>query len=202
MENWRAIEWYIYYEVSNWGKVRSLDRIITVEWNKRIVKWKVLKNGRKWVYSKVDLYKNWKPKTFTVHRLVAQAFLWLNINNSKVFVCHESEELTEWLLDNSLDNLWLWNHKLNMEDMSKKWRFIKDRPWKKVYWKDNKTSKKVNQYTLDWEFIKTWDSMADILRELKVSAWNICQCCTWKRNKASGFIWKYTDCNYNGGIIL
>ena len=41
---------------------------------------------------------------------------------------------------------------------SNKWNF-----WKLHYW-----SKKVNQYDLNWNFIKLWHSIVDIERELKV----------------------------------
>ena len=57
----------------------------------------------------------------------------------------------------------------------------------------NPLSKKVNQYDLNGNFIKTWHSMSDVERELNISSSNISQCCKNIRHKASGFIWKYKE---------
>ena len=76
-EEWRPIEGYEgFYEVSNLGQVRSLDRVVKDSRCKRIFKGKVLKtskdiNG----YHYVDLTKEAKRKKFLLHRLVAVAFL-------------------------------------------------------------------------------------------------------------------------------
>jgi len=64
-------------------------------------------------------------------------------------------------------------------------------PFKWKFWKEHSKSKKVNQYSLDWNFIKRWDSVADVFRESKISPWNISSCCLWKRNTAWWYIWKY-----------
>ena len=78
IEEWRPIEGYEgLYEVSNLGRVRSLDMYVKVGYgNYRLHKGKVLsptknKNG----YLKVNLYCNGKQKTIDVHRLVTEAFL-------------------------------------------------------------------------------------------------------------------------------
>ena len=61
-----------------------------------------------------------------------------------------------------------------------------------IFGKDNKLSKKVNQYSLDGTFIKTWDSIHDIYRFYnKEINGNITMCCTGKRNQAYGFKWSY-----------
>lgn len=38
-------------------------------------------------------------------------------------------------------------------------------------------------------FIKTWDSIALVKKELGIN--HISDCCNGKRNKAGGFIWRY-----------
>ncbi len=52
-------------------------------------------------------------------------------------------------------------------------------------------SVKVNQYTKQGEFIKTWDSMSQIEKELGILHCCISDCCRGKQKSAGGFIWKY-----------
>ena len=80
-EIWKEIkEFEGYYEVSNLGHVRSVDRIITrhkgsKEWQ-AVLKGKNIKpHIRHDGYPFVDLYKNHKRHEFVVHRLVAMAFV-------------------------------------------------------------------------------------------------------------------------------
>jgi len=72
-ELWRAIpEYEGYYEVSNMGRVRSLDRI---DGNGKSFKGRVLAQTETvYGYYRVRLCKDGKPRSFMVHRLVAQAF--------------------------------------------------------------------------------------------------------------------------------
>lgn len=76
------------YQVSSFGRVKSLGRVIMVEQSRyekpRIVKWKprVLKpsiskkgRNRRGCYAKVVLTKNGVKKNYEVHRLVAIAFI-------------------------------------------------------------------------------------------------------------------------------
>jgi hypothetical protein len=77
VEEWRPIEGYEgFYEVSNLGPVRSLDRVVETSTGKRKYKGKLLKpkldnDG----YLKVCLAKEGKKKDYFIHRLVAIAFL-------------------------------------------------------------------------------------------------------------------------------
>lgn len=70
-EEWRPIEGYEgLYEVSNLGRVRSIDRIV----NKHLINGKIL-NVRNGIYLTVTLSKNGKAKQMTIHRIVAIAFI-------------------------------------------------------------------------------------------------------------------------------
>lgn len=70
-------------------------------------------------------------------------------------------------------------------------------PMRGVKGKDNPCSVKVNQYTLDGKYIKTWDSFADIIRELGDG--NYAKVCSPKRLEfrkvtAKGYVWRhFTD---------
>lgn len=80
MENeiWKPIKDYEgLYEVSNMGRVRSLDRgNIDSTGRKQHFKGMILKQGKdNSNYLVVVLSKNGKTKTFRVHRLVAEAFI-------------------------------------------------------------------------------------------------------------------------------
>ena len=52
-------------------------------------------------------------------------------------------------------------------------------------------SRKINQYDLDGNYIKTWNNMGEIKRELGISHCTISDCCRGKQNTSGGFIWKY-----------
>ena len=102
IEEWRPVVGYEgLYEVSSYGKVRSLDRYVkTCYGSYRLHKGKVLSPGKDTDgYLKVCLSCNGKNKMFFVHRLAAQAFL-LNPDNLPE-INHKDEDKT----NNSVDNL-------------------------------------------------------------------------------------------------
>ena len=78
LEIWKDIAGYEgYYQVSNLGRVKSLDRIVKREYRgNTTVKGRILKfNLNHKGYPIVYLYLNSKQKTISVHRLVAMAFI-------------------------------------------------------------------------------------------------------------------------------
>ena len=52
-------------------------------------------------------------------------------------------------------------------------------------------SVKVNQYTLDGQFIKRWDSIIDAERALGVIHQHISKVCKGQRNQTGGYKWSY-----------
>lgn len=66
-------------------------------------------------YARVSIDK----KLFSVHRIVAQEFLWLDINDKSIYVCHIDDNK----LNNNVDNLFLWRAIENSADMVNKWRW-------------------------------------------------------------------------------
>lgn len=86
-EVWKDIEEFEgYYQISNIGEVKSLERIVKNGLNStRIVKERILKqtmgtNG----YLSVGLHKHQKCKKYEIHRLVAIAFISNPDNKSQV----------------------------------------------------------------------------------------------------------------------
>lgn len=168
-EIWKEIKWFTNYEISSFWRHRKDDIILT------------LKKTSNW-YLSTHLYKEWICNKIRVHRLVWQAFLWLDITDTKMFVCHKDDNP----LNNRVDNLFLWTAKDNSQDMVNKWRH--GHSWK--IWKLNHNSKKVKQYTKSWEFIKEWGSMMDIERELWISHKKVWDVCHYRRKSYWGFIWE------------
>ena len=126
-------------------------------------------------YLRITLFnKNGRRQCF-VHRLVAQAF----INNAKNLpaINHKDENK----LNNCVDNL-EWCDKKYNNNYGK----CKDKHAKTV-------SKPINQYDLQDNFIKQWNSMKEASETLKLSRGNICLCCEGIRNKTGGYRWRYLN---------
>lgn len=86
-EEWKDIQGYEgLYQVSNLGRVKSLERITKIPNAKRIEKEKIRKLGTRNGYFVINLMKNNKRKSFQVHRLVAEAFI--DNPQDKPFVNH------------------------------------------------------------------------------------------------------------------
>ena len=81
-ETWKNIKDYEgYYQISSYGRVKSLKRQVKTKNGFRIIKEKILKLKKdKDGYLGVILSKNSNTRTYKVHRLVAEYFL-KNYNN-------------------------------------------------------------------------------------------------------------------------
>ena len=167
-EIWRDIVGYEgLYQISNLGNVKSLNY-------RRTGKERILNpgnNGSEYLF--VILCKNGKRKNFTIHRLVANAFL--ENSDDKSDVNHKDEDKT----NNCVDNLEWMSRKENINFGTHNQRSAKSR------------SKSVIQYSLDGKFIKEWPSIIQIERDLGFSKGNISQCCNGKRKSAYGYVWKF-----------
>lgn len=114
-EIWKDIVGYKGYQVSNLGRVRTHNKITYTEkhglrnWKDRILKYKQQSNYN--TGYRVDLWKDGKPKSFLVARLVAFTFLNENINNEKLTVNHKDGNR----LNNCIDNLELVTLKENIQ---------------------------------------------------------------------------------------
>lgn len=168
-EYWKPVVGYEgLYEVSNWGRVKSLPRNGTVKYA-RILKFHTNRQG----YLQVGLCKNNKLKIFLVHRLVAEAFL-PNPDNLPE-VNHKDENKT----NNSVDNLEWCDAKYNHN-----YGTINERISKKL-------SKPILQYTLEGQFVREWLSAKQAEREGGFDSANITACCRGERKTHKDFIWKY-----------
>lgn len=115
MEEWRDIDGYVgLYQVSNLGRVRSLDRIDSMGRLRQGQILKITDNAKG--YKKVMLCKDGKHINKYVHRLVAQAFI--PNHNNLTEVNHKNEIKS----DNRVENLEWTTHRDNMEYGTRKQR--------------------------------------------------------------------------------
>lgn len=170
MEIWKDIQLYeSLYQVSNTWMVKSLN--FHNYWYE-----KILSNWiNKW-YEHIILFKEWNRKSFSVHRLVAEAFI-PNPEN-KTQVNHKN-----WIpTDNRVENLEWCTQSENLVHAYKIWL----NTWS--FWK---FKKKVSQYSRDWEFIKEWNWIPEAWRSLWICISSIHSTCKWLYSHAGWFVWKY-----------
>lgn len=181
MEIWKDIEGYGgTFQVSNLGRVKTFNyRNTGVE---KVLKPKKHNKG----YLQVQLMKGDMNKMFTIHRLVAQAFI-PNPDNLP-FVNHKDENKT----NNCVDNLeWcdrLYNVRYSLDLHPERNTQVKH------YQKNHRRlDRKINQYDKQGNLIKTWDNSRTIQNETKMSDWSISECCRGNRHTAYGYIWQYAN---------
>ena len=135
-------------------------------------------------YYKVSLFKDKKSKSCSIHRIVALTLI-PNPHNLK-----EINHIDGDKSNNSVKNLeWC-----SRKDNAKHSYNLGLQKAKRG--KENPLHKPVEQYTLDNVFIKKWDCVMDIERELGIKNGAISNCCLGKSKKSHNFIWKYcTECN-------
>ena len=179
MEEWKDIIWYEWlYQISSMWNVKSLNYNHT--WKERLVK---ASPNIKW-YLKVCLCINCIKKYYLVHRLVWLHFI-SNMDNKK-----EINHINWIKADNRAENLERVTPSENVLHRFHKLWHKQWNIWK--FWKDSFLSKKVNQYTKEWVFIKTWDWARLASRELWTASSSISLCCNWITYKnAWWFTWKY-----------
>lgn len=167
---WKTIEEYPNYMVSDMGEVKSLKF-----GKERILKGIKDKDG----YLIVNLFKEGKAKQYFIHRLVTLAFL-PNPNNLS-----EVNHISEIKTDNRVENLEWCNRKHNLNHGSRNERA------RKTLTNRKDLSKPILQFTKEGNFVKRWESIREVERELGFNEGNISSCCLGRYNSSYGFIWRY-----------
>lgn len=184
IELWKPIKDYeTLYLISNFGRVKSLDKIVPCRNGYRTVKEKILVPSRSGnirsdgsYYLKVMLTKNNKSTNKYIHRLVAETFL-ENPNNYL-----EINHIDENKQNNKYDNLEWCNRKQNNNHSQITQKL-----------NDNKKLK-VIQLSLNDEIIKIWDGVREASRGLGMKTHkHIISCCNGKANTCYGYKWEYGE---------
>jgi hypothetical protein len=185
---WKTVLGYEgYYEVSNCGNVRSVNRIIIdINGNKLNYKSKQLKPAsNKDGYLQVGLSKNCKTNSYCIHQLEALAFI-PNPEN-KPTVNHIDGIKT----NNYIDNLeWSTKSEQAIHSLKHNLRTMPN-AWIGKFGSKHGASKKVSQYTKDNVFINTYGSIIEAAEITKINKTSIGFVCRGTKKTAGGYIWKY-----------
>lgn len=175
-ERWKPIKGYEgLYEISDFGRVRSLDRYANCKsYKHRFVKGRLLKLSSDGRYATVCLSKQDSKKTLLVHRLVAQAFIPNPHNLPEVNHKSECKHFNHYSCLEWCDRIYNCNYGNAIEN--------------KV--KNNPLVKEIDQLSLNGNFIKRWPSQAEIQRQLGFRQNDISACCCGRQKTAFGYIWK------------
>ena len=173
-EIWKDIEGYEgYYEVSNLGRVRSIERRLNDDriYGGRILSQKQARNG----YMQVHVSKDGIGKYLLVHRLVGMAFVPGYFNGAAINHKDENKQ------NNRADNLEWCSPSYNSKYGHRNDTMIEQRKIGVVMMNTDGTS------------LQEFPSLQAAARAIGVSAGHICQVCKGERNKAGGYRWKYKE---------
>ena len=151
------------YKVSNFGNVKSLR-------NKKILIPSINPG-----YKRITLCKNGKRENKVIHRIVAEAFL----DNPKNFLCVNHKD--ENKLNNCVENLEWCDIKYNTNYGTCIERRSKN------------NQKPVNQYDLNMNFIKRYESIKEASNGNYSLYTHIGECCKGKHFSVGGYIWRYAN---------
>lgn len=203
-EIWKDIKNYEgLYQVSNLGRVKSLNRICydsVRKYNKKIFK-RILKQAiAKPGYYTINLTKNGKQQTYRIHRLVAETFI-PNPYNYPIINHIDGNKL-----NNNINNLEWCTYKHNSKE-AKKLGLLKSsinnlKRWNGKYGKEHNRSKKVYQIDINTnEIIQMFYGIAEASRVTGINATNISACCnhsikhkngtSWQVKTAGGYKWEF-----------
>lgn len=190
MEEWKTIEGYSNFQISNKGRLKSIAKTVDVGWGrKQSYEEKIIigfrsSNG----YLMVRIQEKKKANTFTIHSLVAKAFLG---DRPKGFIVNHIDANK---LNNNVENL-EWTtysgnirhaYKLNMRHAPNEGKYDDKHP----------RAKAVLQFDLSGELVRRWNSQSEAARQLNTKQNKIHYACNGlgaSNYQAIGFIWKYAS---------
>ena len=183
-EVWKDIpEYEGYYQVSNFGRVKSLARqrksgygsISKVR--ERIMKSKDDKDG----YQLHGLSKDGQTKTFRLHKLVAICF----IDNPKPELFNQINHIDGNKLNNKPENL-EWCDSSHNQREAIKLGLKGGKPYNPRI-----DSTPIRQFDKKGNFIKRYENLAEACRVNHLSKTAICNCLNKRSKSSGGYIWVY-----------
>lgn len=185
-EIWKDVPGYSgLYQVSNLGRVKSIER---VDANKHLVRERILKQSNRGNgYNVVVLYSK-GHKMFAVHRLVALAFI--PNPDGLPQINHKNEIKT----DNRVENLEWCTARQNANYGTNRERISRTRKCSKRCKDDvERRKRQIEQYDLSGNFIRRYDSISDAKIEngIPVNNGSLNACLKGKQKTAYNYVWKY-----------
>lgn len=182
-DEWVVCEDYPSYTINRKGEVKSLL-------TGKILKASKHKSG----YMLLGLRKDGVSKTVKVHRLLAKAFIPNSENKPHV------DHINGVRDDNRIENLrWCTNKenqnfelaRLNNSKALTGRKQSSEAVAKRAKTLQASIGKRIEQYTLDGKYIRTFNSANEIQRVLGIWSAGVLKCCNGKFTSSKGFIWKY-----------
>lgn len=197
MEVWKDIKGFEgLYQVSNQGVVRSLDRVNCYGRTVKGLTRKMVKNKNGYLY--VSLRKNGVAKNYSVHRLVADAFIpnphnYHTVNHKNENKADNNVENLEWmtLQDNLKHGTHYQRARLNRKgkccgpdhpNYGKRGKSAATHKGKVIGIKKNNPDETV-----------MFDTAADAARALKLSSGQICESIHNAKLSCGGYYWRRVD---------
>lgn len=179
-EVWRNIVGVDGYQVSNMGRVRSLDRKVFRKTGIMNVRGKILKPQK-------NIYGYWqiliKQHQFRINRLVAYAFPEICGEYFEGAVCNHKDEDRE---NNCAWNLEWTTQKENINYGTG----LKRRAQKRI---NGKGSKAVQQYDKKGNLLNEFPSISEVQRQYGYAKQNISACCNGEIYMSYGYIWRFKE---------
>lgn len=186
MEKWVKINGLDGYEISNLGRLKSIDRRVSRGNGDMFLKGRIMKQTLKETgYLIANLYNGKKDKHYRIHRLVAENFI--PNPEKKRTVNHKNGIKT----DNRVQNLEWATHSENhihaYRELNRK------SAWTGVKGRHSHASKPVLQYSKKGELLASFYSMKEAAEAVGIEGGHICSVCKGKRKTTGGYIWKYKN---------
>ncbi len=174
-EVWRDIPGFPFYQASDKGRIRSIERINRGrKFGKILTPQPLYRNKPYWG---VAIRRNKKNVRIGIHRLVAMSFL-PNPHNLPV-VNHKDENPS----NNCVENLEWCTQKYNCNYGTRIDRIKANMPQNKA----------VYQTSLDGVIIAEFPTIQEAARQTGICAGHICDVCKGNREFANGYKWRYVD---------
>lgn len=184
-EEWRDIKGYEgFYQVSNLGRVKSLERKVRSQYGFRTIPEIIRKpNKNLFGYLMLLLSKKGVNKPYTIHRLVAETFIpnpdnLPQINHKNEIKTDNRVENLEWCSSQYNNNYGTHNERMAATKIN-----------------HPSLSKPIAQYNKNKTLVAKYPSAAEAERQTGINRTNIRLCCNGSkyRKTAGGYIWKFQN---------